>query len=130
AVDPAAEAAGQPLLPGFFQVAEELAARIQHQYVALVGEAFTVRLQAAVEGVELPVLTVSFSIDRRRLGIANTANFLGLTIGFSQQNPLLAIGVRTNAFGQLLALGAVLAGFAGTLGAHAVEDAAIDLFGQ
>ena len=42
---------------GFFQVAEEIAAWVQHQYVALVRKAFAVSAQAAIELVELLVLT-------------------------------------------------------------------------
>src|SRR5690606_32709789 len=100
------------LLLGLLEVAEEFTARIQHQHVALVGEAAAIGLQATVEGIELAILAVSLGINGRRLGIAITSYFFRLTIGFGQKHALLAVGVGTNALGQLLTFGAVLARFA------------------
>src|SRR5476651_2730337 len=42
---------------GLLQVAEEIAAWVQHHHVAFVREAFTVSAQATVERVELLILT-------------------------------------------------------------------------
>ncbi len=49
---------------GFLQVAEKLAAWVQHHHVAFVGEAFTVGAKATVERVELLILTVGLGVDR------------------------------------------------------------------
>src|SRR5689334_23685281 len=94
---------------GFFQVTEEVTARVQDHDVGFVREAFTVGTQATVERVELLILAVCLGVDRSSLGITITANLFGFTIGFSQQHAALTVGVGTDAFGQLVTLGAMLA---------------------
>ena len=63
------------------QVLEEVRTRVEHQDVALVAEALAIRLEAAVEGVELGVLLERAGVDRRRLGIALALDALRVAIG-------------------------------------------------
>src|SRR3990167_2083144 len=115
---------------GLFQVAEEIAARIKHQHITLIREALAISPQAAIERVELLILTIRPGVDGRSLGIAITAQLFSLAIGIGQQHATLTVGIGANTFGQLLTLGPMLASLTLTLGAHAVEHAAVDLFRQ
>src|SRR5262245_52030026 len=84
---------------GLVQIAEEIAIGVQHHHVTLVGEAFAVRLEAAVEGVELLILTEGLGVDGGGPGVAITTGFFGFAIGFGQQYAALTVGIGTNTFG-------------------------------
>src|SRR5690606_7034764 len=107
------------------QIAEKLALGIKHQHIFLAGETIAVSLQATVEGVELRILPVSLSIDRRSLRITLTAQLLSLAEGLGKQHAALTVGVRPNTFGQLLTFRPMLARLTLTLGAHTLEYAAV-----
>src|SRR5450432_1230587 len=111
-----------PPAAGLLQILEEIGTRIEHHDVALVLERRLVRLQAAVERVELGVLPVRAGINRGSLGVALALGLLRLLVGVGENDLALAIGVGAD----LLRLGAALrpqlVGDALALGLHALVD--------
>src|ERR1700690_717587 len=100
-----------PRAAGLLQVLEELGARIEHHDVALVPERGLVRFEAAVERVELRVLSVGGSVDRGCLGVAFTLGLLRLLVGIGEYHFALAIRVGTYPFRLRRALRAQFVGY-------------------
>src|SRR5213595_3590912 len=66
------------------EILEELGARIKHHDVALVSERRLVCLEAAVERVELRILTVGGGVDRGRFGVSVALGLLRLLVSVGQ----------------------------------------------
>src|SRR5262249_59055666 len=91
------------LPPLLLQVLQELAVRIEDEQVALGAEHLRVRVDAAIELVELGVLAESVRIDRSRLRIPVAAQLLCLSVRIRGDDHDLPIGVRANLERALLA---------------------------
>src|SRR3989344_3248174 len=129
-ITPAAARRGDDSRLGRLQRGEEVATRIQHQHITLISEALAISPQAAIERIELLIHAIRLGVDRSGLGIARTAQLFSLTVGICEQHATLTVGTGANTFGQLLTLGAVLTSLTLTLGAHAIEHAAIHFLRQ
>src|SRR5438067_11279944 len=81
---------------GLLQVLEEFRVRIEHHQVVLVVERRLVRLEAAIEGIELGILSIRGSVDPRRLGITFALDLLCLAVRIGQDNLALPVRVRTD----------------------------------
>src|SRR5437867_6328447 len=115
---------------GLLEILEELGARIEHHDVALVPERRLVRLETAVEGVELGILPVRGGVDRRGLRIPVTLGLLRLLVGVGQNHFALAVGIGADLLGLGPALRTQLVGDALALGLHALVDLRQDFLGQ
>src|SRR2546428_1297354 len=115
---------------GLLEILEELGARIEHHDVALVPERRLVRLETAVEGIELGILTVRGGIDRRRLGVSVALGLLRLLVGVGQDHFALPIRVGTDLLRLGRALRAQLVGDALALRLHPLIDLRQHFLGQ
>src|SRR6266550_6163213 len=111
-----------PAAARLLQILEEIRAWVEHHDVALVLERRLVRLQTAIERVELGVLPIGAGVDRGSPGVAFALGLLRLLVGVGENDLALAIGVSTD----LLRLGAALrpelVGDALALGFHPLID--------
>src|SRR5438034_3742218 len=115
---------------GLLEILEELGARIEHHDVALVPERRLVRLETAVEGVELRILSVRGGVDRRGLRVAVALRLLRLLVGIGQNHFALPIRIGADLLGLGRALRAQLVGDALALGFHALVDLRQHFLGQ
>src|SRR6185312_3155017 len=97
-------------------------------HVLFAANRLSIRLHAAVEGVEVAVFRIRLRVDLGRLGVARAADLLGVPVGFGQDYSALAVGVCPDARELLVSLRAKLRGDALALLAHAVVDRFADLF--
>src|SRR5688572_17598041 len=88
------------------EVLEELRLRIEHQHAAVaLAERLAVRLEAAVERVELRIGLVGLRIDRGGLGVAGAARLLRLAVRVGEDHLAVLVGVRADALCGLRAFG-------------------------
>src|SRR5258705_2626154 len=105
-------------------VTEELGARIEHHHVALAAERRFVRLEAAIERVELGVGAIRLRVDRRGLRVAVALGLLRGLVRVGKDHDALAISIGADLFGFRLAERAKLVRHASALGLHARVDRA------
>src|SRR3990172_7608346 len=95
----------QECLPArFLHIFEKVRAWVEDQYVFLRLEAFLVSAETAIQRIKFRRAPVGRGIQRRRLGIAFTANPLGLAVGFGQEYLALALGIGADLLRRLRAL--------------------------
>src|SRR5690606_26931642 len=125
-------AARGPALPTrlIAQVAEEVAAGVDDQDIALVAEGLAIGVEAAGKGVELGILVKGLGVHGGGRGVAETADLLRLPVGVGFDNGLLAVGVGADFYALLVALGAEFPGFLLPLRRHPPEYLVADFIGQ
>src|SRR5688572_32822063 len=101
------------------EVLEELRRRVEHHHVGLASHALAVRLEAAVEAVELGVPLVSLGIDARGLRVALALGLLRVAVGLGHDHLALPVRVRLDLLALGLAGGAQLGGDAFAFRLHA-----------
>src|SRR6202171_5162522 len=111
-----------PAAARLLQILEEIRAWVEHHDVALVLECRLVRLQTAIERIELGVLPVGAGVDRGSPGVAFALGLLRLLVGVSENDLALAIGVGTDLLRLRAALRPELVGDALALGFHPLVD--------
>src|ERR1700722_7280873 len=112
------------------EVAEEIGVRTEHQIGITLLHASLVSLHRAIKAKEIRIAGISVGEDPVALGIALTADGLGLLIGLGDEYRDVAIGLGLDFLTLLAALGAEFGGFALPFGLHALEDCLAVLFRQ
>src|ERR1700724_2676856 len=80
-----------PAAARLLQILEEIGAWVEHHDVALVLKRCLVRLEAAIEGVELGVLPVGAGVDRGSFRVAFALGLLRQLVGVGENHLALAI---------------------------------------
>src|SRR6187399_1512862 len=120
-----------PLAPARrIQVLEELAFGRYDPDIAIARQRAAIRLQAAVEGIELRRLAVGLRVDARSQAIPLAAQALGITRRIGKDFRDLAVGLGADAFAVGAALGAQLVAAGAEALLHALVHRAADFIRQ
>src|SRR5262245_40996508 len=112
------------------QVLEEFALRRDDEHVARLADRVAVRLEAAVQRVELGIALVGARGDGGSLRVALAADDLRVAVAAREELGALPLGLGADALRLLVALGAPLRGLARETRPHAVVDRLRHLVGQ